>query len=58
MRSEGSLSWAGINNTEFWIDPARGIGAVLLMQYLPFYDTAAIKTLQGFEQRVNQALAK
>jgi len=56
MRSEGSLAWAGINNTEFWIDPARGIGAVLLMQYLPFYDTAAIKTLQGFEQRVNQAV--
>jgi CubicO group peptidase (beta-lactamase class C family) len=58
MRSEGSLAWAGINNTEFWIDPTRGIGAVLLMQYLPFYDTAAIKTLQGFEQRVNQALTK
>jgi CubicO group peptidase (beta-lactamase class C family) len=58
MRSEGSLSWAGINNTEFWIDPARGIGAVLLMQYLPFYDTAAIATLQGFEQRVNQGLSK
>jgi CubicO group peptidase (beta-lactamase class C family) len=58
MRSEGSLAWAGIWNTEFWIDPARGIGAVLLMQYLPFYDDAAIKTLQGFEQRVNQALTK
>lgn len=55
-RSPGSLSWAGIFNTEFWIDPARGIGAVLLMQYLPFYDTDAIDTLQGFEQRVYQGL--
>jgi CubicO group peptidase (beta-lactamase class C family) len=56
-RSPGSLSWAGIYNTEFWIDPARGIGGILLMQYLPFYDAAAIDTLQGFEQRVYQGLA-
>lgn len=56
-RSPGSLSWAGIFNTEFWIDPARDIGGVLLMQYLPFYDAAAIETLQGFEQRVYEGLA-
>ena len=56
-RSPGSLSWAGIFNTEFWIDPARGIGGVLLMQYLPFYDATAIETLQGFERRVYQGLA-
>lgn len=56
-RSPGSLSWAGIFNTEFWIDPARGIGGVLLMQYLPFYDATAIATLQGFERRVYQGLA-
>jgi CubicO group peptidase (beta-lactamase class C family) len=57
MRSEGSMSWAGIFNTEFWIDPARGVGGVLLMQYLPFYDAAAIETLQGFERRVYEGLA-
>jgi CubicO group peptidase (beta-lactamase class C family) len=56
MRSPGSLSWAGIFNTEFWIDPARGICAVLMMQYLPFYDPAAIDTLQGFERRVYTGL--
>lgn len=56
-RSPGSLSWAGIFNTEFWIDPARGIGGVLLMQYLPFYDDTAIEALQGFEQRVYEGLA-
>lgn len=56
-RSAGSMSWAGIFNTEFWIDPARGVGGVLLMQYLPFYDDAAIATLQGFERRVYQGLA-
>lgn len=56
VRSPGSMSWAGIFNTEFWIDPARGIGGVLLMQYLPFYDEDAIETLQGFEQRVYERL--
>ena len=56
-RSPGSMSWAGIFNTEFWIDPERGVGGVLLMQYLPFYDAAAIETLQGFERRVYQGLA-
>jgi len=56
MRSPGSLSWAGIFNTEFWIDPSRGICAVLMMQYLPFYDPAAIDALQGFERRVYSGL--
>jgi methyl acetate hydrolase len=56
QRSPGSLAWAGIFNTEFWIDPARGVGGILLMQYLPFYDKAAIETLIGFEQRVYQTL--
>lgn len=52
MRAPGSMSWAGIYNTEFWIDPANGIGGILLMQYLPFYDAEAIKVLNGFEERV------
>lgn len=56
-RSPGSMSWAGAFNTQFWIDPARGVGGVLLMQYLPFYDATAIETLQGFERRVYQGLA-
>ena len=56
-RSPGSMAWAGIFNTEFWIDPRRGIGGVLLMQYLPFYDGAAIETLQGFEHRVYEGLS-
>ena len=52
IRSPGSMSWAGLLNTQFWIDRKAGIGAVLLMQYLPFYDEDAIATLSGFEQRV------
>jgi CubicO group peptidase (beta-lactamase class C family) len=55
-RAPGSMSWAGIFNTEFWIDPANGIGGILMMQYLPFYDPAAIDVLQGFEARVYSEL--
>jgi methyl acetate hydrolase len=57
MRTPGSLSWAGINNTHFWIDPSRGIAAVVLMQLLPFYDEAAIRTLHGFEEIVYASLS-
>jgi CubicO group peptidase (beta-lactamase class C family) len=55
-RSPGSLSWAGINNTFYWIDPQKQIGAVILMQVLPFYDEAALRVLQGFEERVYRNL--
>jgi CubicO group peptidase (beta-lactamase class C family) len=56
MRSPGSLSWAGINNTYYWIDPQKQIGAVILMQMLPFYDEAALRMLNGFEERVYRNL--
>ena len=55
-RTEGSLSWAGIDNTHFWIDPQRGIGAVWLAQVLPFYDEACIGSLRAFEEIVYQNL--
>ena len=54
FRSEGSLSWAGIYNTEFWIDPKRYIGVVMMMQVLPFYDDGAIRTMRDFEELVYQ----
>jgi methyl acetate hydrolase len=57
-RGPGSLSWAGLYNTEFWIDPRRGIGGVLLMQYLPFYDENAIRTLRAFEAAVYRGLVR
>ena len=54
MRSPGSYSWAGIDNTHFWVDPTRRIAVVMLMQVLPFYDDRAIQLLRGFEQLVNE----
>jgi CubicO group peptidase (beta-lactamase class C family) len=51
-RSAGSLSWGGINNTYFWIDPQRGIAGVILMQFLPFADTKALAVYDAFERGV------
>ena len=56
FRSPGSMSWAGIDNTEFWIDPVKHIAAVQMMQVLPFYDGGALRTLRNFESLVYQNL--
>ena len=53
-RSPGSLSWGGINNTFFWIDPSRGIAGVIMMQYLPFADAKALATYDVFERGAYQ----
>lgn len=55
-RSAGSYTWAGAYNTFFWVDPARGIGAVLLMQTWPFHDETARAVYAGFERRVYESL--
>jgi methyl acetate hydrolase len=53
-RSAGSLSWGGINNTYFWLDPTRGITGVILMQFLPFADRKALALYDTFERGVYQ----
>jgi methyl acetate hydrolase len=55
-RSSGSLSWAGLFNTQFWIDQRRHAAAVIMMQLLPFYDDGAIRCLIDFERIANQHL--
>jgi CubicO group peptidase (beta-lactamase class C family) len=51
-RSAGSLAWAGIYNTFFWIDRKRGICATVMMQFLPFVDKEAVGLLGDFERSV------
>jgi methyl acetate hydrolase len=55
-RGPGSLAWAGLGNTYFWIDPARGVAGVILMQLIPFADSNALLLLDGFEKAVYTAL--
>jgi CubicO group peptidase (beta-lactamase class C family) len=51
-RYAGSLAWAGIANTFYWIDVKRGLCAVLMMQFLPFVDKEAVGLLRDFEHAV------
>jgi methyl acetate hydrolase len=55
-RSPGSLAWAGLANTYYWIDPSRDIAGVILMQVLPFADRKCLETFAGFESGVYAGL--
>jgi CubicO group peptidase (beta-lactamase class C family) len=54
-RKAGSLTWAGLLNTYYWIDPASGIAGVVMMQVLPFADERALKVYRQFERGVYRA---
>jgi CubicO group peptidase (beta-lactamase class C family) len=56
LRSPGSYSWAGSDNTHFWVDPTRQVAAVLMMQVTPFYDDGAMTLLDDFERTVGRTL--
>jgi methyl acetate hydrolase len=55
-RSPGSLAWAGLANTYFWIDPSRDVCGVILMQVLPFADPKCLEAFAGFERGVYAGL--
>jgi methyl acetate hydrolase len=51
-RSVNSLSWAGIFNSYYWLDPARRVAGVILSQFLPFADPAMLRLYGRFERGV------
>ncbi len=55
-RSAGSLTWAGIFNTYYWIDPQKHVTGVILMQVLPFADTKSVALYGEFEKGVYDAV--
>ncbi len=55
-RSPGSLCWAGLFNTYFWIDPAKRVTGTIMTQLLPFADTEVMKLYAGFERGLYDAL--
>jgi methyl acetate hydrolase len=46
------MSWAGINNTFFWIDREKKVCAVLMSQMLPFGDAGPAKLGEDFDRAV------
>jgi CubicO group peptidase (beta-lactamase class C family) len=55
-RSAGSLTWAGIFNTYYWLDPQKRIAGVYLTQILPFADPKAVALYGEFESGIYGAL--
>jgi CubicO group peptidase (beta-lactamase class C family) len=55
-RTPGSLAWAGLANTYFWIDQTKGIGGVYMTQVLPFADAKALPLFYAFETAVYKSM--
>ena len=55
-RSAGTVSWGGIFNTYYWLDPSKRVTGLIMTQILPFADTRALKVYGQFERGVYEAL--
>ena len=55
-RSRGSLAWAGLANTYYWIDQRQGVAGVYMTQVLPFADAKALLLFYAFEKSVYQSM--
>jgi methyl acetate hydrolase len=51
-RSPGSLCWAGLPNTYYWIDRRKRLGGVYVTQILPFADVKSLPLFHAFESAV------
>lgn len=54
-RSAGSLSWAGLANSYYWIDPVKRVTGALSTQILPFYDGPVVELFNDLESAVYQS---
>jgi methyl acetate hydrolase len=57
-RRAGSLTWAGLFNTYYWIDPTMRIAGLSMMQILPFGDRQALNAYRQFERGIYRAFGK
>jgi methyl acetate hydrolase len=55
-RTAGSLSWGGLANSYYWIDPVKKVTGVWATQLLPFYDARAVARFDDFECSVYATL--
>ena len=55
-RSAGTVSWGGLFNSYYWIDPAKRVTGVILTQILPFADQRVLAPYGKFERGVYDAL--
>jgi CubicO group peptidase (beta-lactamase class C family) len=51
-RSTGSVTWAGVYNTYYWLDPYKRIAGVFMTQILPFADHKAVALYGEFKSGI------
>jgi methyl acetate hydrolase len=56
-RSAGSISWAGLLNCYFWLDPVKHVTGALFTQVLPFFDERVVALYGEFERGLYAGLA-
>jgi methyl acetate hydrolase len=56
-RSAGSLAWAGLASTYYWIDPTERVVGVWGAQLFPFGDATVMSEFEAFESAVYASLA-
>ncbi len=57
-RSPGSVSWAGLFNTYFWLDPVKRVTGAIFTQVLPFFDSGVLKLYGQFEKGLYDGLGR
>jgi CubicO group peptidase (beta-lactamase class C family) len=55
-RSAGSISWAGLLNCYFWLDPVKQVTGGLFTQILPFFDDRVVALYGEFENGLYRGL--
>jgi methyl acetate hydrolase len=55
-RSAGTVSWGGLFNTYYWLDPAKRVTGLIMTQILPFADARALKLYGQLERAVYDSL--
>jgi methyl acetate hydrolase len=51
-RSAGTVSWGGLYNTYYWIDPVKRVTGLIMTQVLPFADPRVLKLYGQLERGV------
>ena len=50
------MSWAGLLNCYFWLDPVKKVTGALFTQLLPFFDDRVVALNGDFERELYRSL--
>jgi CubicO group peptidase (beta-lactamase class C family) len=57
-RAAGSMSWSGLLNCYWWLDPVKNVTGALFTQVIPFYDDRVVALYGEFESGLYRGLGR